>query len=128
MKKILKAIGAVTLAAVTVYSIYHIVRLVKKYDVLSLLYGFDLLHRGHEGIIDISRKGVKFISRKSEENLYAFSEHLSANGYRLVGRFGRSDLYDYQGVEVIVKQTVLFNKYYLFEVYNESFFEAELAA
>ncbi|MCK8061292.1 MULTISPECIES: hypothetical protein [unclassified Fusibacter] len=128
MKKFLKTIGAVSVIVVTAYSIYHLIRLIKKYDVLSLLYGFDLLHRGHEGIIDISRKGVKFISRKSEENLDAFSEYLKANGYRLVGRFGRSDLYDYQGVEVIVKQSMLFNKYYLFEVYNESFFEAELSA
>ncbi len=123
IKQIIKFSAGVFAVAFSIFSVYKIIQLIKKYDALSLLYGFDQLSRNEDTLVDISKAGTKFLSRKNDEGIEAFKAYLSSENYKFIGKFGRSDLYSIDGIEVIVRRTKLFNKYYLFEIFNEKYFE-----
>lgn len=128
MKRIFKVIGAVAFTAVTVYSVYQLVKFIKNREVLSLLYGIELLRTSGDLVVDISRKGVKFVTSNDVASHAAFEKMLVKNGYKKVTRYGRSMIYEIDGREIAIKHSKLFNRYSLFEVFNEAYFDLPTAA
>ncbi len=123
MKKFLKIAGSVVVAVVTIISIIKLVQLIRKYSFLGLLKGLGILGSGDEDIVDVSDNETKFLVKKSQEGLEAFNEYLDMLGYKYIGQFGSSNLYEHEGTEIVIKKSKLFNKYYLFEIFNEQYFE-----
>lgn len=123
MKKIFKCISGIILFAVVVFSIIKIIQLIKKYSLWEVLLGIGKLSSDGADVVELSENGTKFLTFKNEEGLSAFKEYLETVGYRYIGQFGSSNLYEYEGIEVVIKRSNLFGKYYLFEIFNEKYFE-----
>ncbi len=123
MKKILKIFGIVLVSTVAVYSAFKLIKLIKKYSLCPVLSGLSKLGASGADIIDISKNGTKFLSKADQEGIDAFKDYLETVGYKFVGQFGSSNLYELNGMEIIIKRTKLFGKYYLFEIYNERYFQ-----
>ncbi len=123
MKKILKIFGIVVLSTVAVYSAFKLIKLVRKYSLVPVLGGLSKLGASGADMIDISKNGTKFLSLANNEGVEAFKDYLDAVGYTFIGQFGSSNLYELNGMEIIIKRTKLFGKYYLFEIYNERYFQ-----
>ncbi len=122
MKKYLKIFGIVFVTTAAVYSAFKVIKLVKKYSLCPVLCGLSKLGASGADVIEISKNGTKFLSNADENGVDAFKEHLDSIGYSFIGQFGNSNLYEKNGLEVIVKRTKLFNKYYLYEIFNEKYF------
>ncbi len=123
MKKLVKIFGIVFATTLAVYSVFKVVKLVRKYSLVPVLGGLSRLGASGADVIDISKNGTKFLSLADNEGLEAFKDYLDVNGYKFIGQFGNSNLYEVNGMEIIVKRTKLFGRYYLFEIYNERYFE-----
>ncbi len=123
MKKITKIFGVVVLSTLAVYSAFKIIKLVKKYSLIPVLSGLSKLGASGADMIDISKTGTKFLTMADNEGIEAFKDYLDAVGYKYIGQFGNSNLYELNGMEIIIKRTKLFSKYYLFEIYNERYFQ-----
>ncbi len=123
MKKTLKIAGTLILAIVTVVSIIKLIQLVRKYSLCSILKGFMILSSDDVDLIEVSENGTKFLAKKTQEGVEAFDEYLNEIGYQFIGQFGSSNLYEFDGMEIVIKRTGLFGKYYLYEIFNERYFE-----
>ncbi len=123
MKKITKIFGVVVLSTIAVYSAFKLIKLAKKYSLVPVLSGLSKLGASGADMIDISKTGTKFLTLADNEGIEAFKDYLDAVGYKYIGQFGSSNLYELNGMEIIIKRTKLFNKYYLFEIYNERYFQ-----
>ncbi len=120
-KKLFHAISSTVLVLLAAWSIYKIIELIQKYDLISVFSGFGMLASSGNDIVDISGYGAKFIGYNTPQTVDAFSDFLSLEGYTKIGKFGKSDLYEYNGEEIIIKRSKLFNKYYLFEIFNDEY-------
>ncbi len=123
MKKILKVVGGIVIFFIALVSIIKLVQLIKKYSLLQVLGGVGKLNADDTDLVEISKNGTKFLTRSNETGLEAFKDYLDASGYSYIGQFGSSNLYEFDGVEIVVKRSSLFGKYYLFEIFNERYFE-----
>ncbi len=123
MKKIVKIVSSVALTIIIVVSIIKLVQLIRKYSLFSMLKAFGILSSGDADLVEISDNGTKFVSSKSQEGINAFEEYLDEIGYQFIGQFGSSNLYEHEGMEIVIKRTKLFGKYYLYEIFNERYFE-----
>ncbi len=123
MKKVVKVVSALALTIIVVISIVKLVQLIKKYSFIAMLKGFGILGSGEADLVEISDNGTKFISSNTEEGIEAFEEYLDEIGYKFIGQFGSSNLYEHDGMEIVIKRTKLFGKYYLYEIFNERYFE-----
>ncbi len=123
MKKIVKIGLSVVLAVLLFVSVLKLIRLIRKHSFLSILKGFGILCSGDADLVEISDNGTKFLSKKSEEGIGAFEDYLDEIGYKFIGQFGSSNLYESNGMEIVIKRTTLFGKYYLYEIFNERYFE-----
>ncbi len=120
-RKLVNIVSAILITLAAIWSIYKLLELIKKYDLISILLGFSKLATGGQDIVDISDKGVKFLAYNSADAAEAFNDYLEFEGYKKIGRFGKSDLYEYNGEEIIIKRSKLFNKFYLFEIFNDEY-------
>lgn len=123
MKKALKFVGSITLLVVMLLTMVKLIKLIRKHSLLSILKGFGLLCYGGADLVEVSENGTKFLSKKSQEGIEAFDEYLDEMGYKFIGQFGSSNLYEFDGVEVVIKRTKIFRKFYLYEIFNERYFE-----
>lgn len=122
MKKLFKWIGAVVFFAVALFSIIKLILLIKKYSLFEVLMASGKLDEEGVGVVEISKNGTKFLTKAHEEGAEAFKDYLNSMGYNYIGRFGSSNLYEYEGVEIVVKRSRLLGKYYLYEIFNEDYF------
>ncbi len=120
-KKIVNVVSIILISLVTIWSILKLIKLIRKYDAFALLQGFARLSSSEDEIVDVSGIGVKFIGRNTAETAESFADYLALEGYKKIGKFGKSDLYEYDGEEIIVKRSKLFSKYYLFEIFNDDY-------
>ncbi len=123
MKKVLKIIGSVVLAAIVVISTIKLIKLIKKYSFMGILKGLGIVSSGEDDVVDVSGNETRFLVRKSQEGIEAFNDYLDVIGYKYIGQFGSSNLYEHEGTEIVIKRSNLFNKFYLYEIFNEQYFE-----
>lgn len=123
MKKALKIIGGIVVAIVAIASIVRIIMLIKKYSLIEVLAGIGKLGNDGVDVVEISKNGTKFLATGNQDGIDAIKEYLDTVGYKYIGQFGSSNLYEYDGVEIVIKRSSLFGKYYLFEVFNERYFQ-----
>ncbi len=122
IKRALKTISAILLGIITVLSIYELIKKVKDKDALPIIKAMQLLDESGSEIIDVLGNGTKFLVYDNAESHRHFESYLAEKGYQYVGRFGKSKLYDFADYEVIVKRIKMFNRYVLYEIYNETYF------
>lgn len=123
LKNCFKLVAGLVIGITSVYSLYKLWQLAKQRDVFSVAQGFFTLNDTESALVDISGKGVKFLSKNDRVGQQAFDDYLSNCDYRYVGSYGKSRLYNYEGEEVVVKSMPLFSQYCLHEVFNQDYFE-----
>ncbi len=122
IKRALKIISAILLGMITLLSIYELIKKAKDKDALPIIKAMRLLDESSSEIVDVLGNGTKFLLYDNAESHRHFESFLEEKGYQYVGRYGKSKLYDYADYEVIVKQNIMFNRYVLYEIYNETYF------
>ncbi len=126
IKRALKIISAVLLAIMTVLSIYELIKKAKDKDALPIIKAMRLLDESSSEIVDVLGNGTKFLVYDNAESHRMFDLFLAEKGYRYVGKYGKSKLYDYDEYEVVIKKIIMFNRYALYEVYNETYFGEDI--
>lgn len=122
MKKIFKWIGAAVFFAIAIFSIIKLIILIKKYSLIEVMMAAGKLNEDGVGVVELSKNGTKFLTKVSDEGAEAFKDYLNSIGYKYIGRFGSSNLYEYEGVEIVVKRSKILGKFYLYEIFNEDYF------
>ncbi len=121
IKNVLKVISVVVIGVIAVLSIYQLIKKAKERDFLPIVMAMRQLDGDKSAMVDFSGKANKFLLYDTPEGRQRFKGYLLEKGYRYVAKYGRSELYDYADAEVVVKQSNLFNRYLLCEIYNESY-------
>lgn len=124
LKTCFKIVAGFVIGIISVYSLYKLWQLAKQRDVFSVVKGFFRLNESESALVDISGRGVKFLSKNDTIGQQAFDDYLANSDYRYIGCYGKSQLYNHQGEEIIVKSMPLFSQYRLYEVFNQDYFEA----
>ncbi len=126
IKRALKIISAILLAIMTVLSLYELIKKVKDNDALPIIKAMRLLDESGSEIVDVLGNGTKFLVYDNAESHRHFASFIEDKGYQYVGKYGKSKLYDYNEYEVVVKKTIMFNRYALYEIYNETYFGEDI--
>ncbi len=122
IKRALKIISAVLLVIMTVLSIYELIKKARDKDALPIIKAMRSLDESGSEVVDVLGNGTKFLVYDNAESHRHFASFLKDAGYQYVGEYGKSTLYDYDEYEVVIKKIILFNRYALYEVYNEMYF------
>lgn len=92
-------------------------KLACSYDLISVFHGMKVAKEKKDELIDISYSGNKYIAYKSNSNEEKFDQMLEAKGYKHIAKYGKSDVYVLDGVEHLIKRSVVFGKFFLFELF-----------
>lgn len=115
--KLLKRIFSLFVWANIIAAVCFLGKLIRSYDVISVFHGMKVADKKKDELIDISYSGKKYVARKTKANLQKFEDLLEAKGYQHIAKYGKSDIYLLDGVETLVKKSVVFGRYYLFELF-----------
>ncbi len=123
VKRILKVVSMILLAVLTLVSIYELVKKAQQKNVLPIFGAIRRLSETGGEIVDVNGDGAHYLVYDNDESRRNFKSFLEELGYSFIGQYGKSDLYDFGAGEVLVKRTKIFNKYMLYDVYSDDFFE-----
>lgn len=124
-KRLKKWIGIITVI-IAIITVIRLAFIIAKSGIIVILLGILNLKAGGGNLVSISKNDTKFLSLRNEESLEEFKNYLLKNGYTYLGQFGNSNLYEYEGIEIVVKRSNVLGRYYLFEIYNERYFESKI--
>lgn len=123
MKKMCRFFSTVFFIFVLTVSLMKLIKLMSKHNLIGILKGLGILCYDDADLVDISGNGSKLMSRKSQEGIEAFENYLDDMGYKFIGQFGSSNLYEHEGLEIVIKKSKLFGRFYLYEIFNERYFD-----
>lgn len=92
-------------------------KLACSYDLVSVFHGMKIAREKKDELIDISHSGKKYVALKTKSNEKKFDQLLEAKGYKHIAKYGKSDVYMLDGVERLIKRSVIFGKFFLFELF-----------
>ncbi len=122
-KRVLKVFSTILLVALTLVSIYELIKKAQQKNALPIFRAIRRLGESGGEIVDVSGDGRQFLVYDDEESMRNFKLFLEGRGYCFIGQYGKSDLYDFGDGEVLVKRTPIFNKYLLYDVYSDNLFD-----
>ncbi len=121
-KRVLKVVSTILLVVLTLVSIYELLKKARQKNVLPIFGAIRRLSETGDEIVDVNGDGTQYLVHDNEESQRNFKAFLENRGNRFIGQYGKSELYDFGDGEVLVKRTKIFNKYLLYDVYSDDFF------
>lgn len=127
MKRIAKIIAGISFACALIGLFFYLYTLLRKHQIRDLVSAL-LKSQQTETLEDLDGRGVRWIGLDTPENRRQFEAHMARMNYVPLDQFGRTKLYCRHGEEVLVKERRLLNRYIIFEIYNEVFFNVDAVA
>lgn len=119
MKKIVQFIVKIIGVILLVKSFVELYSYMKNNGFFDIINGITKLREEPSKLVELSAYKNKYMGIKATSTMDEFVDLLKKRGFVFVARYGKADIYRVGGVEILVKRTIMLNRYYVFDIFDE---------